>query len=175
MQKILLILVMMSLSGCASFGRGVAEALLDDQKEDTRQCEIQGTPLPGINDMFKQNKVVKVMMIHGVGTHTPGYATRIRENLAKSMGLNVFSRRDKNIVLIFIGMDFKNHILLPSREMLTADIVDVQLINDITIVLIAKIYVVTSPNGLSIAERFRLIDRIQNMIIITGPIDVFTR
>ncbi len=100
MQKILLILIMMSLSGCASFGRGVAEALLDDQKEDTRQCEIQGTPLPGINDMFKQNKVVKVMMVHGVGTHTPGYATRIRENLAKSMGLNVFSRRDKNIVLI---------------------------------------------------------------------------
>lgn len=100
MQKILIILMMMSLSGCASFGRGIAEAVLNDQKEDTRQCEIQGTPLPGINDMFNQNKIVKVMMVHGVGTHTPGYATRIRENLAQSMGLNVFSRRDKNIVLI---------------------------------------------------------------------------
>jgi hypothetical protein len=30
------------LSGCASFGRGVTEAIMDRQSEDTRQCWIEG-------------------------------------------------------------------------------------------------------------------------------------
>lgn len=101
MKKIVLLLILFAVSGCASFGRGIAEAFLDkDNKEDTRQCEIQGTPTIGIEDLFKKNKVVKVMMIHGVGTHTPGYATRIRENLATTLGLNLISRHDKNITLL---------------------------------------------------------------------------
>ena len=82
MRKLLILSLLFMVSGCASFGRGVAEAIINDKKEDTRQCEIQGSPLPGIDDLFKNKQVVKVMMVHGVGTHTPGYATRIRENLA---------------------------------------------------------------------------------------------
>lgn len=100
MRKLLLLSLLVMVSGCASFGRGVAEAIINDKKEDTRQCEIQGSPLPGIDDLFANKRVVKVMMVHGVGTHTPGYATRIRENLALKLGLNVFSRRDKDITLI---------------------------------------------------------------------------
>lgn len=101
MKNILVLFLVFSLSGCASFGRGIAEAIMDkNEKEDTRQCEIQGTPTTGIEDLFKKNKVVKVMMIHGVGTHTPGYATRIRENLATALGLNLISRHDKDITLL---------------------------------------------------------------------------
>ena len=100
MQRLLLLVLIMAVSGCASFGRGVAEAIINDKKEDTRQCEIQGNPLPGIDDLFADKRVVKVMMVHGVGTHRPGYATRIRENLALKLGLDVFSRRDKNITLV---------------------------------------------------------------------------
>src|SRR5574344_114378 len=101
MKKILLIIAILGLSGCASFGRGIVEAILDkDKKEDTRQCEIQGDKIRGIEYYFNQGKTVKVMMIHGVGTHTPGYATRIRENLAKSLNLTVLSRKPKNITLI---------------------------------------------------------------------------
>ena len=100
MRKLLILSLLFMVSGCASFGRGVAEAIINDKKEDTRQCEIQGSPLPGIDDLFKNKQVVKVMMVHGVGNHTPGYATRIRENLALKLGLDVFSRRDKDITLI---------------------------------------------------------------------------
>ena len=100
MRKLLILSLLFMVSGCASFGRGVAEAIINDKKEDPRQCEIQGSPLPGIDDLFKNKQVVKVMMVHGVGTHTPGYATRIRENLALKLGLDVFSRRDKDITLI---------------------------------------------------------------------------
>lgn len=100
MRKLQVLFLILLVSGCASFGRGVTEAIINDKKEDTRQCEIQGNLLPGIDDLFENKQIVKVMMVHGVGTHTPGYATRIRENLALKLGLNVFSRRDKDITLI---------------------------------------------------------------------------
>ncbi len=101
MKKVLLFLALLFISGCTSFGRGVAEAILNkDNTEDHRQCDIIGEKINGINDYFQQNKIVKVMMIHGVGSHTPGYATRIRENLAKSLDLTVFSKRAKDITLL---------------------------------------------------------------------------
>ncbi|MDD1616512.1 MAG: hypothetical protein CG439_1640, partial [Methylococcaceae bacterium NSP1-2] len=36
------------LSGCASFGRGVAEAVLKKDSEDTRVCKVRGKPFVGI-------------------------------------------------------------------------------------------------------------------------------
>ena len=59
MQRLLLLVLIMAVSGCASFGRGVAEAIINDKKEDTRQCEIQGNPLPGIDDLFADKRVGK--------------------------------------------------------------------------------------------------------------------
>lgn len=41
MRKLLILSLLFMVSGCASFGRGVAEAIINDKKEDTRQCEIQ--------------------------------------------------------------------------------------------------------------------------------------
>lgn len=101
MRKILILLMMIMLSGCSSFGRGVAEAIMNkDEKNDSRKCEIKGTKFNGIDYFFSKGNTVKVLMIHGVGTHTPGYATRIQDNLAQSLGLNVLSKRPKDITLI---------------------------------------------------------------------------
>jgi len=44
-------------------------------------------------------KTTKVMMVHGVGTHKPGYSTQLLEGLANKMGLNRFSKISKNITL----------------------------------------------------------------------------
>jgi hypothetical protein len=42
------------LSGCASFGRGVTEAIMDRQSEDTRQCWIEGREFDGLDRLFAQ-------------------------------------------------------------------------------------------------------------------------
>lgn len=101
MKKLLLLLAIFSLSGCSSFGKGMMEAILDrKEKEDTRQCEVKGSQFKGIDYAFAKGKTVKIMMIHGVGTHDVGYSARIRENLAKTLGLDVLSRQPKNITLV---------------------------------------------------------------------------
>ena len=100
-MRIWILGVVILLSGCSSFGRGVAEAILESgEKKDTRQCEIKGSKFNGIDYFFSEGNTVKVMMIHGVGTHNPGYATRIRENLAQRLSLEVMSRRPKDISLL---------------------------------------------------------------------------
>lgn len=101
LKKLLMLTAILYLSGCSSFGRGVAEAILDkDKKIDTRKCEIKGDKFKGIDYYFAQGDTVKVMMIHGVGTHQPGYSARIRDNLAAALNLTVFSRTPKDISLI---------------------------------------------------------------------------
>ncbi len=102
MKKIYsLILSLLFISGCSSFGKGIAEAVLEnDDKVDTRQCDIRGDKFDGINQYFAKGKEVKVLIIHGVGTHQSGYSGRIRDNLCKKLGLKIVSRRPKNITLI---------------------------------------------------------------------------
>ncbi len=101
MKKLLLILALLSLGGCAAFGRGVAEAILESpEKTDNKKCEISGSEFAGIEQAFQNKETVKILMIHGVGTHKAGYSTRIRDNLAAKLGLNVMSRHAKNITLL---------------------------------------------------------------------------
>lgn len=101
LKKFIALALIWNLGACSSFGRGVAEAFLDKDKEiDTRQCEIRGDKFEGIKHYFDKGETVKVMMIHGVGTHHPGYSARIRDNLSKSLNLTVLSRKPKDIILI---------------------------------------------------------------------------
>jgi len=88
------------LSGCASLGKGVAEAYFEKQEQvDTRQCEVRGSSFVGLNAYFDSKSKIKVLMTHGVGDHTPGYATQFSEKLAQALNLTVMSNRYKNISL----------------------------------------------------------------------------
>ena len=91
----------MLLSGCASIGKGAAEAVLEkSEREDTRQCQVWGEPFPGIKaDLDKNKGKTKVLFVHGVGDRYPGYTTQFLEKLAKELNLNARSEGQKNILL----------------------------------------------------------------------------
>lgn len=100
-KSIVLIIIATGLTGCSSFGKGMAEALIEKQQAaDTRICEIWGKPFTGIAP-FLNNKLgkMKVLMVHGVGIHPPGYSTQFLEKLAKELDLSVMSKHYKNITL----------------------------------------------------------------------------
>ena len=103
------------LAGCESFGRGVTQAVLEGATataKDTRNCEVEGRPFAGIEPyLAKQDKLppfgepvgdrpeVKVLYVHGIGTHVPGDGTTLRQTLAKSLGLDIRAPRPKRIVI----------------------------------------------------------------------------
>ena len=111
----LLALSTLMLAGCESFGRGVTQAVLENTgsgAEDKRGCEVEGRPFPGIEPyLVKQDKLapfdepvgqrpeVKVLYVHGIGTHAPGHGTSLRQTLAKSLGLDIRAPRPKRIVI----------------------------------------------------------------------------
>ena len=97
MKNLGILLLLLSLCGCASFGRGLAEAVIDRDKTTLDRCEIEGFKYSGINAELQGPEVLKVLMIHGVGTHHPGYSQRIQEHLANNIGLDIVSRLSKNI------------------------------------------------------------------------------
>jgi len=93
------------LAGCASFGEGVARGVLTQSQapgEDTRMCEVTGPAFAGILPLLErqdgypplgqagpERPILKVIMVHGVGTHVPGHSARLSANLAQSLGLTV--------------------------------------------------------------------------------------
>ncbi len=89
------------LSGCSSLGKGVTEAILEKQEaEDTRMCEIWGPEFTGLKPHLSNRKgKMKVLMVHGVGDHKPGYATEFFEKLSKELELTVTSKAHKDIKL----------------------------------------------------------------------------
>jgi len=101
------------LGGCAGLARGVTEALMgdkDEQVEDSRQCFVHGRPFPGVETYMQQQeqeaaagkterRVLKVLMVHGIGSHKPGYATRLAENLARSLSLPQVEEKYKELLL----------------------------------------------------------------------------
>ena len=94
-----LLAIALLLSGCASIGKGAAEAVLEKtENEDTRQCQVWGEPFTGIEaDLVNKQKHTKVLFVHGVGDHKPGYTTEFLEKLAKQLNLNARSEVQKNI------------------------------------------------------------------------------
>jgi hypothetical protein len=92
------------LTGCASLGKGMVEAFLEKQaSEDTRLCEIWGKPFDGLAPyLSNRSGKMKVLMVHGVGDHLPGYSTQFVEKLAQELDLPVMSAQKKNITLTSI-------------------------------------------------------------------------
>ncbi|MCD2452279.1 hypothetical protein GO003_017970 [Methylicorpusculum oleiharenae] len=93
--------IAMLLSGCSSIGKGIAEAVLEkSETEDARQCQVWGQPFTGIQaGLGKQKGKTKILFVHGVGDHMPGYTTEFLEKLAKELNLTARSHSQKNIAL----------------------------------------------------------------------------
>ncbi|MDF1554473.1 MAG: hypothetical protein P1P84_15485 [Deferrisomatales bacterium] len=92
-------LAIASLNGCASFGRGIGEGIASREQADTRQCWARGRPVEGVMaDVQRQEAAeaagvadrptLKVLMVHGIGSHAPGYSTRLAENMARALALD---------------------------------------------------------------------------------------
>ena len=92
---------MLFASGCASFGEGVARGLMvDSEEKDTRVCQIWSKGFEGINTSIEKTKgEAKVLMVHGVGHHIPGYSTILLEKLAKELDLPVMEAPYKELTL----------------------------------------------------------------------------
>ena len=110
----LLLPLLLLLAGCESFAKGVTSAILESRadEEDTRLCSADGLPFPGIEPYLQRQDSlapidagnpdrpqVKILYVHGIGTHLPGHGTRLMQNLASSLGLSIRSPRPKRIVL----------------------------------------------------------------------------
>ncbi len=108
--------VSLLLAGCASIAKGVTEAVLEStrgESEDTRLCEAEGAPfegiepylarqdsLPPIGDADSSRPQVKVVYVHGIGTHKEGHGIDLMQNLTRSLALDVRSPRPKRIGLV---------------------------------------------------------------------------
>jgi hypothetical protein len=92
---------MLFASGCASFGKGIVQGLLEDaEEEDTRACQIWSKGFEGIGaSIDKTEGKTKVLMVHGVGHHIPGYSTILLEKLAKELDLRAMEAHYKELTL----------------------------------------------------------------------------
>jgi hypothetical protein len=97
----LLFILMPLLGGCTSFGKGVVQGLLEDSEEkDTRSCQIWSKGFAGIDASIDRIEGrTKVLMVHGVGNHIPGYSTILLEKLAKELDLPVMESPFKELTL----------------------------------------------------------------------------
>lgn len=100
MKKVFIGLLLYLLGGCAAVDRDLVTDIIDARKVDLHRCEIEGFDYHGLDYGLQRKPILKVLMIHGVGTHHPGYSRRIQENLADNIGLDVSSRLPKNITLL---------------------------------------------------------------------------
>ncbi len=106
---IALLALVLGASGCASFGRGLGEALVGGASEDTRACQVRGPAFPGLERFMQEqeedarqgrpNRALKIMMVHGIGSHRPGHGTRLAENLAAALDLPMTKRRFREFEL----------------------------------------------------------------------------
>lgn len=99
MKYKLWLLLLVFLGGCASFERQLADDLVKSASHQLNRCEIAGFRYAGMDAELQRPKLLKVLMIHGVGTHHPGYSRLLQEKLANQINLQVRSRQPKNILL----------------------------------------------------------------------------
>lgn len=98
-MKRFLFLFLGLLCSCATLEKDLVTDLVNN-KSPLHRCEVEGFVYPGIDADLQTPQVLKVMMVHGVGLHHPGYSRRIQENLANNIGLDVRSRLAKNVTLL---------------------------------------------------------------------------
>ena len=97
--------LLLPLNGCSSVARGVTDSLLTRVAEepDPGLCEIQGSAFPGLRQALLETGngpgELKVLMVHGIGEHIPGYSGRFRDNLIHDLDLPATAPMVKEIRL----------------------------------------------------------------------------
>jgi hypothetical protein len=101
MKNLIILALALVVSGCASFGEGIAKAFLEKQvSEDLRLCQIIGKSFDGIAPTLeKRSGTTKILMVHGVGSHIPGYSSEFLEKLSNELLLGVKNSTFKEISL----------------------------------------------------------------------------
>lgn len=109
LRPLAVLLLALFVGACSSFAKGVTEAFLErGEREDQRQCHINGPESGGLNDLLvaqdaasegSVRRELKVMMVHGIGSQIPGYSGRLTEHLTPALGLTVRSAERKQIEL----------------------------------------------------------------------------
>ena len=114
LRSLSVVLVLLGISGCSSFGRGVTEALLQSQSaetEDVRACTVDGEAFNGIAPILeaqaadplsagnRDRATTKLVYIHGIGDHQPGHSGELAQSLSDALGLDVRASVTKRIVL----------------------------------------------------------------------------
>jgi len=104
-----LVLTMALLSGCASISKGITQAYLEQETEDTRQCWITGRSFDGLDSLIQadnepasgtsDSNKLKVLMVHGIGNHAPGYSRRLQDGLVEEFGFESMDETIKTIAL----------------------------------------------------------------------------
>ncbi len=105
-----LIIATAILIGCSGISEGITRAVLDKNKaEDTRACHIEGPPVSGLEPLLQVQErnraagasghVMKILMIHGIGPHIPGYSGRLTEYLTRALQLDIREKDFKEIIL----------------------------------------------------------------------------
>jgi hypothetical protein len=111
MRKLLISLALLGLTGCGGIAKGVTEALIEkSESEDTRACHIEGAPSEGLAALLdaqasarasdQSDQQLKILMVHGIGHHIPGYSGRLIEHLMPALGLDVRDEDSKDFTLV---------------------------------------------------------------------------
>ena len=108
--RLLPMVLLFALGACGSIAKGVTEAILEQKEtEDSRLCHIQGPASHGLESLLdaqerdrtegRSSRQLKVLMVHGIGHHLPGYSGRLTENLMGALGLDVRQENGKDFTL----------------------------------------------------------------------------
>jgi hypothetical protein len=105
-----LFILLPQLNACSSIARGVTEGLMANQGNEDEQfesiCVIRGPAFEGLAALLEQqskagaSRSTKVLMVHGIGKHLPGYSARLQDNLTAALGLNVVQSNFKEFTII---------------------------------------------------------------------------
>lgn len=105
------------LTGCASIGEGITRAILEQEKKDVRECHIKGPGFPGVRQSLESqgegvrpDHKTKLLMVHGISKHLPGYSTSFQNKLMKKLNLTVTNKDYKEIKIIHPKFPDDEHI-----------------------------------------------------------------
>ena len=97
MRRFILLMACFFLTSCASFGRGMVQGLLENKSHQPPECLIWSSGFSGLAPL--DTHTVKILLVHGIGNHTPGHSTAFMLALTQPLGMTQQDRSYKEIQL----------------------------------------------------------------------------